>query len=76
MADHLKLLPEVLPMDFGMSAGALGSSLTMGAGGRPAAGRVMGTLGGRPEPGPAPVVTDTEWGASWGVVEWACWAGN
>ena len=56
-------------MDLGTSAGALmGRSLTMGAG------REMGGPGGG-RPGP-PEVTLTECGASWGVVEWACWTGK
>jgi len=64
-------------MDLGTSAGALmGRSLTMGAG-RPPGARLMGGPPGcgRPPgwgPGPAPVVTLTECGASCGVVECAC----
>ena len=62
-------------MDLGTSA-RIGRSLTMGAA-RPAVAREMGGPdGGSPAPGPAPVVTDTECGASWGVVEWACWTGG
>ena len=55
-------------MDLGTSA-LIGRSLTAGAA-RPAGAReIGGPEGGSPAPGPAPVVTDTECGASWGVVE-------
>ena len=70
-----------LPIDLGISAGArMGRSLTIGAGRPPGASEMGGPEGGRPAPGPAPapgpVVTDTECGASWGVVEWACCTGS
>ena len=55
-------------MDLGTSA-LRGRSLTMGAASPAVAREMGGPEGGRPAPGPAPVVTLTECGASWGVVE-------
>ena len=62
-------------MDLGTSA-LRGRSLTMGAASPAVAREMGGPEGGRPAPGPAPVVTLTECGASWGVVECACWTGG
>ena len=58
----------------------MGRSLTMGAV-RPAAAKLIGGPCGGPWPGggrppPPPVVTETECGASWGVVECACCTGR
>ena len=59
----------------------MGRSLTMGGAARPAAARLIGGPCGGPCPGggrppPPPVVTDTECGASCGVVECACCTGR